>query len=164
MTTTRLSGLYAMLAAAAAVAFGPLLALSYFGIDEGSEELSIGTVSAWADPARDLAGGLLTWASPERVYATYVQVFALLFPAVLLCALATRAQRHAGERSPRASGLADRAHGLCARDRRPARRLHHPLRRLHGRRNPQRRLPRADDARDAAQRARLDRARHRAPS
>jgi hypothetical protein len=93
MTKTRLSGLYAMLAAAAAVAFAPLLALSYFGIDEGSDELSIGTVSAWADPARDLAGGLLTWASPERVYATYVQLFALLFPAVLLCALTTRAQR-----------------------------------------------------------------------
>ena len=120
MTTTRLSGLYAMLAAAAAVPFAPLLALSYFGIDEGADELSVETVAAWADPARDLAGGLLTWASPDRVYATYVQMFALLFPAVLLCALTTHAPS-ARRRAPaaRAMGLADRAHRLCARDRRP---------------------------------------------
>jgi hypothetical protein len=93
MFTTRFAGLYAVLAAAASLVFAPLLALSYFGIDEGADELSAKTVSAWAGPARDLAGGLLTWASPDRVYATYVQVFALLFPAVLLCARATHARR-----------------------------------------------------------------------
>ncbi len=98
---TRLSGLYAAIAAVAAVVLSPLLALSYFGIDEGAEELESGTVSAWAEPARDLVGGLLTWASPERVYATYVQAFALLFPAMLLCALAVRARRPAGGRNER---------------------------------------------------------------
>jgi hypothetical protein len=91
--TARLVGLYAALAAVAAVLLAPLLALSYFGIESGAEELENGTVSAWADPARDLAGGLLTWASPERVYGTYVQAFALLFPAVFLCARAVRARR-----------------------------------------------------------------------
>jgi hypothetical protein len=98
---TRLAGLYAAIAAVAAVVLSPLLALSYFGIDEGREELESGTVSAWADPARDVVGGLLTWASPERVYATYVQAFALLFPAVLLCALAVRSQGSAGGRTER---------------------------------------------------------------
>jgi hypothetical protein len=91
--TTRLAGLYAALAAASAVLFAPLLALSYFGIDDGASELESGTVSAWAEPTRDLVGGLLTWASPDRVYATYVQVFALLFPSVFLCAWAVRRRR-----------------------------------------------------------------------
>jgi hypothetical protein len=84
-----------MIAAAASLALAPLLALSYFAIDEGAEELESDTVAAWAEPARELAGGLLTWASPDRVYATYVQAFALLLPAVLLCARAARSQRPA---------------------------------------------------------------------
>ncbi|MFN2466823.1 MAG: hypothetical protein ABR521_01625 [Gaiellaceae bacterium] len=87
---SRLVGLYATVAAAAALVFAPLLALSYFAIDEGVEQLESATVSAWAEPGRDLAGGLVTFASADRVYATYTQVFALLFPAVLLCAWATR--------------------------------------------------------------------------
>ena len=39
MATTRFTGLYAMVAAVAAVALAPLLALSYFAIGEGAEEL-----------------------------------------------------------------------------------------------------------------------------
>jgi hypothetical protein len=96
----RLVGVYAVIAAGVSVLLAPLLALSYLGTSEGTEDLEIGTVSAWADPARDLAGGLLTWASPDRVYATYVQGFALLFPAVLLCAWAVRARRR-----PRSGGF-----------------------------------------------------------
>jgi hypothetical protein len=93
MFTPRLTGLYAVFAAVAVTLLSPLLALSYFATAEGAEELEIGTVSGWADPGRDLAGGLLTWASPDRVYSTYVQLFALLFPAVFLCARAVRARR-----------------------------------------------------------------------
>jgi hypothetical protein len=93
--TTRAAGLYAAVAAAAAVLLSPLLALSYFATSEGADELGTGTVSAWADPARDLVGSLLTWASADRVYATYVQAFAVLFPAVLLCALAVHRRRPA---------------------------------------------------------------------
>jgi hypothetical protein len=96
---TRLSGLYAVIAAAAAVLLSPLLALSYFATDEGAAELEKGTVSAWADPARDVVGGLLTWASPERVYGTYWLLFWVLFAAVFLCARAVRGRR------PAASGL-----------------------------------------------------------
>jgi hypothetical protein len=93
--TTRAAGLYAAVAAAAAVLLSPLLALSYFATSEGADELGTGTVSAWADPARDLVGSLLTWASADRVYATYVQAFAVLFPAVLLCALVVHRRRPA---------------------------------------------------------------------
>jgi hypothetical protein len=98
---TRLTGLYAVIAAIAAVVLSPLLALSYFATDEGADELEIGTVSAWADPARDLAGGSLTWASPDRVYSTYVQAFALLFPAVFVCARAVHARRSPAGRTER---------------------------------------------------------------
>jgi hypothetical protein len=93
MSATRLAGLYAVFAAGAAVVLAPLLALSYFATVEGAEELTIGTVAGWAEPGRDLVGGLLTWASPDRVYSTYVQLFALLFPAVFLCARAVHARR-----------------------------------------------------------------------
>jgi hypothetical protein len=92
MSNPRFAGLYAMVAGAASLVFAPLLALSYFATDDGASELQKSTVSAWADPARDLAGGLLTWASPDRVYATYVQVFAVLFGGLLLCATVVRAQ------------------------------------------------------------------------
>ena len=98
---TSRTGLYAVIAAVAAVVLSPLLALSYFATADGAEELQSRTVAAWAGPTRDLVGGLLTWAAPDRVYATYVQAFALLFPAVLLCALAVRAQRPRGTRTER---------------------------------------------------------------
>lgn len=91
--TTRLAGTYAALAAVAATLLSPLLALAYFDTAEGAQELEAGSVSAWAEPARDIFGALVTWASPERVYATYVQLFALLFPAIFLCARAIRARR-----------------------------------------------------------------------
>jgi hypothetical protein len=93
----RLTGLYAMIAAGAALLLSPLLALSYFQTNEGADELESGTVSAWADPARDLVGGLLTWASPERVYGTYFLLFWVLFPAVFLCARTVRARRPAAD-------------------------------------------------------------------
>lgn len=93
---TRLAGLSAVIAAAAAVLVSPLLALSYFATDEGAAELEKGTVSAWADPGRDLAGGLLTWASPQRVYGTYWLLFWVLFAAVFVCARAVHARRSAG--------------------------------------------------------------------
>lgn len=92
----RFAGLYAAVAAALAVLLAPLLAMSYFATSEGAEELETGTVSLWAEQGRDLAGGLLTWASPERVYSTYVQAFAVLFAGVLLCAVAVRRSREPG--------------------------------------------------------------------
>jgi hypothetical protein len=89
---TRWVGRYAVVAAIIAMLVAPLLALSWFATDGGAEALDGRTVAAWAVPARDALDGLLTWASPDRVYATYLQVFALLFPAVFLCARAVRAR------------------------------------------------------------------------
>jgi hypothetical protein len=97
----RLTGLYAMIAAGGAVLVSPLLALSYFATESGAKYLT-GTVSAWAHPARDLVGGLLTWAAPERVYATYLQMLAALVPALFLCARIVRARR------PTAAGQLER--------------------------------------------------------
>lgn len=89
----RVIGLYAMIAAVASLVFAPLLALSYFATSDGAKELETASVSAWAEPARDVAGGLLTFASPDSVYAIYGLVFALLFPSVILCALTARSLR-----------------------------------------------------------------------
>ena len=86
-------GLYAAVAALIGVLLSPLLALSYFATEDGRAELETETVAAWAEPGRELAGGLLTWASPDRVYATYWQIFALLVPAMFLCAHAARGRR-----------------------------------------------------------------------
>jgi hypothetical protein len=77
---------YAVTAAVLAAIVSPLLAIAWLATPDGAEDL-VGSVATWAEPARDLAGGLVTFASPDRVYATYVQVLMLLFPAILLTAL-----------------------------------------------------------------------------
>ncbi len=84
--TIRLAGLYSVVAAAASLMLAPLLALAYFATDDGASQLKIGTVSAWAVPARDLAGGLLTFASPDNVYMWYGRAFVLVMPALSLIA------------------------------------------------------------------------------
>ena len=95
---TRLVGLYAVVAGVAAVVISPLLAMSYFAIEDGADELDSATVSAWADPGRDIADGLLTFASADRAYATYIQIFSLLMPALFVCAWTVRRRRTGTER------------------------------------------------------------------
>ena len=90
---TRLVGLYAAISAAMALVITPLLALAYFATKDGAYSLKTSTTSAWATPAADLAGGLLTFGSAERVYGTYLQAFAVAFPSILMCAWVARAQR-----------------------------------------------------------------------
>lgn len=89
----RLVGLYSVLAAAASVVLSPLLAMAYFATEDGASELEVGSVEAWADPGRDLAGGLLTFASAEAVYFTYLKSLMLIAPALFLCAWVVRARR-----------------------------------------------------------------------
>jgi hypothetical protein len=86
-------GLYAIVAAATAVLIEPLLAVAYFDTADGAEYLDVASVAAWAVPARELFGGLVTWASADVVYNTYSLIMALMFPAVLVTALAARGQR-----------------------------------------------------------------------
>jgi hypothetical protein len=89
----RLAGLYAVLAAAASFLVTPLLALSFFATESGAEELEVGSVSAWAEPARDLADGLLTFSSADTVYFTYLKSLALVGPALFVCAWTVRSRR-----------------------------------------------------------------------
>ncbi len=88
-------GRYMIVATVAWTVTAPLLALAYFATADGREQLDVSTVSAWAVPARDVLEPLLTFASPDRVYVTYVFVLATLFPAVFLSARAARADRPA---------------------------------------------------------------------
>src|SRR5918999_5772876 len=97
---TRSIGLYAVAAALASLVITPLLGLAYFATEHGREELETGSISAWAEPARDAAGGLLTFAGPDRVYSIYLQAFALFFPAVLLIALIVRSRWASQSRRP----------------------------------------------------------------
>jgi hypothetical protein len=91
---TRLVGLYSVLAAAAAIVLAPLFALAYSRTPEGAEEFDSATLFAgWTERGIELAGGLLTFASADRVYSTYLQLFALLFPAIVLTALLARSRR-----------------------------------------------------------------------
>lgn len=90
---SRRIGLYAALAAVVAAVVSPLLALAYLSTGEGADSLESGTTSWWAKPVLRHAGSVLTWPSPDRAYATYTQALAVLFPAVLLCALVTRRSR-----------------------------------------------------------------------
>ena len=91
--SARLAGLYASVAAVLAFLLAPLLALSYFATEDGRGELDAGSVAAWAEPARDAVGGLLTFASADDVYSWYGRAFALVVPALILCARAVRARR-----------------------------------------------------------------------
>ena len=102
--TARFVGLYAAVAGVLAIFVSPLLAMSYFGIEDGKENLDTSTVSAWADPGRDLAGSLLTFASANRVYATYIQLFMLLVPSLFLCAWTVRSPRLSDMRRLERSG------------------------------------------------------------
>ena len=89
----RLTGAYAALSALAVLIISPLLSLAYFATPDGAYELESSTVTMWATPATNLAGGLLTFGSHERVYGTYLQAFALIFPSILLCAWVARSRR-----------------------------------------------------------------------
>lgn len=93
-------GSYAVIAAVAAFVLAPLLAIAYFATAEGAQYLESGTVAAWAEPGRDLTRRLVTFADAERVYATYTQVLALLFPAIFLSAAAVRSTRPTGISAP----------------------------------------------------------------
>lgn len=94
-------GGYALVAAVGACVAAPLLGLAYFRTADGREELESGSVSWWADPVTEWLDPLLTWAGPDRVYSTYVQALAVLFPAVLLCARHARRRRTTRTRAER---------------------------------------------------------------
>ncbi len=84
---------YARIASAVTVVVTPLAALSYFATKDGAEAYDIATTKAWARPARDLLDPLLSFGSPDRVYATYTLLLALVLPALPLAVWTIRRAR-----------------------------------------------------------------------
>lgn len=97
-TTVRATSRYAVAAATGAVVFSPLLALAYFATAEGAASAEEALLAAWIPPARDVAGGLVSFGSADVVYAVYTLVLAALFPAVVLAARVARSARPAQQR------------------------------------------------------------------
>jgi hypothetical protein len=91
----RLTGLAAMVGGALGVLVAPLYSLAYFAGDEAPLDAESAWVRAWAEPARDLLGPLLTFASPDDVYLTYGKLFLFVWMS-LLAGLVGLHARHAG--------------------------------------------------------------------
>lgn len=94
-TTIRWCGIAAALTAAAGLLVAPLHALARYATADGSSDLESGLVRAWAEPATEAAGPLVTFASADTVYLTYGKFWPLALAAVLACAIAVRSQRPA---------------------------------------------------------------------
>lgn len=86
---------YARIASLVTVLVTPFAALSYFATKDGVESYDVATTKAWARPARDLVESLLTFASADRVYASYVLVLAFTLPALPLAVWTVRRARAA---------------------------------------------------------------------
>ncbi len=84
---------YAVLSSVVMVLCSPLLAMSYFATEDGAESYAVGSVHAWAEPGRRLLAPLLTFASADRVYATYSLLIAFVIPALPLAAWTVRSAR-----------------------------------------------------------------------
>jgi hypothetical protein len=89
----RTVGIAAVAASAATVLIAPLHALARFATEDGASDLASPVVAAWARPAGEIAGGLLTFGDPDTVYTTYGKYWLIFMVAVLACALAMRARR-----------------------------------------------------------------------
>lgn len=72
---------------------GQLHALARFATEDGKEDLELPLTAAWAEPAADWFGPLLTWADPDIVYVTYGKVWFPVFVAFTLCAVVTYRRR-----------------------------------------------------------------------
>jgi hypothetical protein len=93
----RLTGLAAMVGGALGVLVSPLYSLAYFaGTDGGAPSAESALVQAWAEPAGDLLGPLLTFASPDDVYLTYGKLLLVVWIGMLAGFVGLHA-RHAGQ-------------------------------------------------------------------
>ena len=92
----RWAGLTAMVGGALGVLVSPLYSLAYFASSDGAGDAESTWVQAWAEPARDLLGPLLTFASPDVVRFTYGKLFLFIWMGVLAGLVGLHA-RHAGQ-------------------------------------------------------------------
>ena len=86
-------GRFASFSAWFGLVMGQLHALARFRTDDGRSDLESDLVRAWAEPAGDALGPLLTWADPDVVYVTYGKLWLPVFAAFFLCALVVHRQR-----------------------------------------------------------------------
>jgi hypothetical protein len=92
----RVAGLAAMVGGALGVLVSPLYSLAYFATEDGAADADSAWVQAWAEPARDLLGSLLTFASPDVVRLTYGKLFLFIWLGMLAGLVGLHA-RHAGQ-------------------------------------------------------------------
>ncbi|HTE68325.1 MAG TPA: hypothetical protein VK942_06135 [Actinomycetes bacterium] len=94
----RWTGLAAMVGGILGLVFAPLYSLAYFATDDGAADATSPWVQAWAEPARDLFGPLLTFASPDVVRLTYFKLFLFITMGMLagLVGLHARQAQHGG--------------------------------------------------------------------
>jgi len=92
------TGLAAMVAGALGLVFAPLYSLAYFATDDGAADATSPWVQAWTEPARDLFGPLLTFASPDVVRLTYFKLFLFITIGMLagVVGLHARQAQHGG--------------------------------------------------------------------
>jgi hypothetical protein len=94
----RWTGLAAMVGGAIGLVFAPLYSLAYFATADGAADANSALVRAWADPARELLGPLLTFASPDVVRVTYFKLFLFIVLGMLagVVGLHTSQAEHGG--------------------------------------------------------------------
>jgi hypothetical protein len=76
-----------------ALVAGQLHALARHRTVDGSGDLDAPLVAAWSDPARELLGPLLDWASPDTVYLTYGKLWLPVFLVFTATAFVVRRHR-----------------------------------------------------------------------
>ena len=88
----------AMVSGSLGVVFAPLYSLAYFATEDGAADATSPAVQAWAEPARDLLGPLLTFAAPDVVRLTYFKLFLFITAGILagLVGLHARQAQHGG--------------------------------------------------------------------
>jgi hypothetical protein len=91
----RLTGLAPLVGGALGVLVSPPYSLAYFATDDGASDAGSAWAQAWAEPARDLVGPLLTFASPDVVRLTYGKLFLFVWMGMLIGLVGLHA-RHAG--------------------------------------------------------------------
>ena len=79
----RWTGLAAMVGGALGLVFVPLYSLAYFATADGAADANSALIRAWAEPARELLGPLLTFASPDVVRMTYFKLFLFIVVGML---------------------------------------------------------------------------------
>jgi hypothetical protein len=89
----RWTGTAAMVAAVVATVLAPLHALARFATEGGKEDLEMGLVRAWAEPAAEVLRPLIAWSDADTVYLTYGKLWAPLILVATLCAVAVRRRR-----------------------------------------------------------------------